>query len=71
MVRGRLRLEYDGEAHYIDAGLDRAFRRRTGPTGWAPSGGTTEVLVVAVDAPHDLRNHPLFARQSRPLTRRR
>jgi transcriptional regulator with XRE-family HTH domain len=56
---GSLRLEFDEETHSIPAGgtahFDAALPHRLGAEG-----ATTELLVVAVDAPPDLRNRPLF-----------
>jgi len=59
VVRGRLRLEYDGETHFLSAGstahLDADRFHRLGAEG-----STTEVMVVATDAPAEPRNRPLF-----------
>ena len=68
MVAGQLRLEFDGRPT-ARAGALRALRRQP-PHRLGAERGTTEVLVVAADAPNDFRNHPLFiASISRPLRR--
>ena len=59
VVRGQLRLEYDGEALLVEAGCTAHFDASR-PHRLGAVGGTTDVLVVAADAPVDLRNHPLF-----------
>ena len=58
-VRGRLRLEYAGQVHLLEAGSSAHFDADQ-PHRLGAEGGTTEVLVVAVDAPQDARNRPLF-----------
>ena len=57
VVRGRLRLEYGGETHYVECGASAHFDAEQ-PHRLGAEGSTTEVLVVAVDAPQDFR--PLF-----------
>ena len=56
---GRLRLEFEEDTHSVPAGgsahFDAALPHRLGAEGI-----TTELLVVAVDAPPDLRSRPLF-----------
>jgi transcriptional regulator with XRE-family HTH domain len=59
VVSGRLRLEYGDETHYLEPGTSAHFDADR-PHRLGAEGMTTEVLVVAVDAPQDLRNHPLF-----------
>jgi transcriptional regulator with XRE-family HTH domain len=59
VVRGRLRLEYGDETHYVECGASAHFDAEQ-PHRLGAEGATTEVLVVAVDAPQDLRNRPLF-----------
>jgi len=60
VVRGRLRLEFDGQAHLLDAGTTAHFDANR-PHRLGAEGGPTEVLVEAADAPNDFRNHPLFS----------
>ena len=60
VVAGRLRLEFDRQVHLLDAGTTAHFDASR-PHRLGAQGGTTEVLVVAADAPNDLRNHPLFS----------
>jgi transcriptional regulator with XRE-family HTH domain len=60
VVAGRLRLEFDGAAHLLDAGATAHFDANR-PHRLGAEGGTAQVLVVAADAPNDLRNHPLFS----------
>jgi quercetin dioxygenase-like cupin family protein len=59
VVAGRLRLEFDGAVHLLDAGATAHFDANR-PHRLGAEGGTAEVLVVAADAPNDFRNHPLF-----------
>ncbi|HEX3567614.1 MAG TPA: XRE family transcriptional regulator [Acidimicrobiales bacterium] len=59
VVRGRLRLEYADETHYVACGASAHFDAEQ-PHRLGAEGTTTEVLIVAVDAPQDLRNRPLF-----------
>ncbi len=59
VVSGMLRLEYGDETHYVEPGSSAHFDADQ-PHRLGAVGATTEVLVVAVDAPLDLRNHPLF-----------
>jgi len=60
VVRGQLRLEFDGQAHLLDAGSAVHFDANR-PHRLGAARGTVEVLVVAADAPNDFRNHPLFS----------
>ncbi|HWE70209.1 MAG TPA: XRE family transcriptional regulator [Acidimicrobiales bacterium] len=59
VLRGSLRLEFEDVTHSVPVGgsahFDAALPHRLGAEAT-----TTEVLVVAVDAPPDLRNRPLF-----------
>src|ERR1700728_4790822 len=59
VVSGRLRLEVDGEVHVLEPGATAHFDANRPHRLGAEVDGT-EVLVVAADAPYDLRNHPLF-----------
>lgn len=59
VVSGRLRLEFDGEVHVLEPGATAHFDANRPHRLGAEVDGT-EVLVVAADAPYDLRNHPLF-----------
>ncbi len=59
VVSGRLRLEFDGEIHVLEPGATAHFDANRPHRLGADVEGT-EVLVVAADAPYDLRNHPLF-----------
>ena len=59
VVAGRLRLEFDGQVHRLDAGASAHFDANR-PHRLGAEGGPAEVLVVAADAPNDFRNHPLF-----------
>ena len=60
VVAGRLRLEFDGQVHLLEAGCTAHFDANR-PHRLGAEGGTAEVLVVAADAPNDFRNHPLFS----------
>jgi transcriptional regulator with XRE-family HTH domain len=60
VVAGRLRLEFDGEIHLLEAGSTAHFDANR-PHRLGAEGDTTQVLVVAADAPTDFRNHPLFS----------
>ncbi len=60
VVSGRLRLEFDGQAHLLEAGTTAHFDANR-PHRLGAEGGRSEVLVVAADAPNDFRNHPLFS----------
>ncbi len=60
VVAGRLRLEFDGQVHLLDAGATAHFDANR-PHRLGADGGPAEVLVVAADAPSDFRNHPLFS----------
>jgi quercetin dioxygenase-like cupin family protein/DNA-binding XRE family transcriptional regulator len=60
VVVGRLRLEFDGQIHLLDAGSTTHFDANR-PHRLGAEGGPAEVLVVAADAPNDFRNHPLFS----------
>lgn len=60
VVAGRLRLEFDGQVHLLDAGATAHFDANR-PHRLGAEGGPAEVLVVAADAPNDFRNHPLFS----------
>jgi transcriptional regulator with XRE-family HTH domain len=59
VVSGRLRLEYDDAVHVLDSGTTAHFDASR-PHRLGAEGDAAEVLVVAADAPVDLRNHPLF-----------
>ena len=59
VVSGRLRLEFDGEVHLLEPGATAHFDANR-PHRLGAEIDATEVLVVAADAPYDLRNHPLF-----------
>lgn len=59
VVRGHLRLEFDGRVHLLGAGASAHFDANR-PHRLGSEHGITEVLVVAADAPTDFRNHPLF-----------
>jgi transcriptional regulator with XRE-family HTH domain len=59
VVRGRLRLEFGGETHYLEPGSSAHFDAEQ-PHRLGAEGTITEVLVVAVDAPSDPRSRPLF-----------
>ncbi len=60
VVAGRLRLEFDGQVHLLEAGATAHFDANR-PHRLGAEGGPAEVLVVAADAPNDFRNHPLFS----------
>ncbi len=60
VVKGQLRLEFDGQVHLLDAGSTVHFDANR-PHRLGTSQGTVEVVVVAADAPNDFRNHPLFS----------
>ncbi len=59
VIGGRLRLEFDGEDIVLEPGATVHFDANRPHRLGAEVDGT-EVLVVAADAPYDLRNHPLF-----------
>jgi transcriptional regulator with XRE-family HTH domain len=60
VVAGRLRLEFDGQVHLLEAGATAHFDANR-PHRLGAEGGPAEVVVVAADAPNDFRNHPLFS----------
>jgi DNA-binding XRE family transcriptional regulator len=60
VVRGELRLEFDGQVHLLEAGSTVHFDANR-PHRLGTAHGTVEVIVVAADAPNDFRNHPLFS----------
>lgn len=60
VVAGRLRLEFDGQVHLLEAGSTAHFDANR-PHRLGAEGGAAEVFVVAADAPNDFRNHPLFS----------
>ena len=60
VVRGCLRLEFDGQIHLLEAGSTAHFDANR-PHRLGAEGGPVDVLVVAADAPNDFRNHPLFS----------
>jgi DNA-binding XRE family transcriptional regulator len=60
VASGCLRLEFDNDIYFIEAGHTAHFDANH-PHRLGAHEVTTEVLVVAADAPVDLRNHPLFA----------
>lgn len=59
VVDGRLQLEYDGDTLLIEAGATVHFDASR-PHRLSAVGVQTHVLVVAADAPVELRSHPLF-----------
>ncbi|HEY1828536.1 MAG TPA: XRE family transcriptional regulator [Acidimicrobiales bacterium] len=61
VLAGRLQLEFDGAIYPLHPGESAHFDA-TVPHRLGADGVTTEVLVVAADAPADLRTHPLFSR---------
>jgi transcriptional regulator with XRE-family HTH domain len=60
VLRGRLRLEFDGQITFLDPG-DSAHFDANHPHRLGADGVTTEVLVVAADSAVELRAHPLFS----------
>jgi transcriptional regulator with XRE-family HTH domain len=60
VVRGHLRLEYDGQVHLLEPGSTVHFDASR-PHRLGTDEGTVDVIVVAADAPNDFRNHPLFS----------
>jgi DNA-binding XRE family transcriptional regulator len=60
VVRGLLRLEFDDQVHLLDVGAKAHFDANR-PHRLGSEVETTEILVVAADAPNDFRNHPLFS----------
>jgi len=60
VVKGELRLEFDGQVHLLEAGSTVHFDANR-PHRLGAAHGTVEVIVVAADAPNDFRNHPLFS----------
>jgi transcriptional regulator with XRE-family HTH domain len=60
VVKGQLRLEFDGQVHLLHAGSTVHFDANR-PHRLGTEHGTVEVIVVAADAPNDFRNHPLFS----------
>jgi transcriptional regulator with XRE-family HTH domain len=60
VVRGCLRLEFDGQIHLLEAGSTAHFDANR-PHRLGAEGGPADVVVVAADAPNDFRNHPLFS----------
>lgn len=60
VVKGELRLEFDGQVHLLEAGSTVHFDANR-PHRLGTAHGTVEVIVVAADAPNDFRNHPLFS----------
>jgi transcriptional regulator with XRE-family HTH domain len=60
VVKGQLRLEFDGQVHLLDAGSSVHFDANR-PHRLGTARGTVEVIVVAAEAPNDFRNHPLFS----------
>ncbi len=63
-VRGRLRLEYAGDVHVLEAGSSVHFDADQ-PHRLGAEGVTTELMVIAVDGPHEARNRPLFPSNDR------
>jgi transcriptional regulator with XRE-family HTH domain len=59
VVSGSLRLEFEDQVHHLPPGATAHFDANC-PHRLGAEGVTTEVLVVAADAPEALRNHPLF-----------
>jgi DNA-binding XRE family transcriptional regulator len=59
VVSGHLRLEFDDQIHLLEPGATAHFDANR-PHRLGAELVTTEVLVVAADAPEALRNHPLF-----------
>ena len=60
VVKGELRLEFNGQVHSLEAGSTVHFDANR-PHRLGTADGTVEVIVVAADAPNDFRNHPLFS----------
>jgi quercetin dioxygenase-like cupin family protein/DNA-binding XRE family transcriptional regulator len=60
VVKGELRLEFDGQVHLLETGSTVHFDANR-PHRLGTAHGTVEVIVVAADAPNDFRNHPLFS----------
>jgi transcriptional regulator with XRE-family HTH domain len=60
VISGQLRLEFDDQVHLLGPGATAHFDANR-PHRLGAEGVTTEVLVVAADAPTDFRNHPLFS----------
>jgi DNA-binding XRE family transcriptional regulator/mannose-6-phosphate isomerase-like protein (cupin superfamily) len=60
VITGSLRLEFDDQVHILAPGATAHFDANR-PHRLAADAVTTEVLVVAADAPNDFRNHPLFS----------
>lgn len=60
VVKGQLRLDYDGQSHLLEAGSTVHFDANR-PHRLGTAHDTVEVIVVAADAPNDFRNHPLFS----------
>jgi transcriptional regulator with XRE-family HTH domain len=59
VISGHLRLEFDGEVHLLPPASSVHFDANR-PHRLGAEQVRTEVLVVAADAPNELRNHPLF-----------
>jgi quercetin dioxygenase-like cupin family protein len=59
VVSGHLRLEFDEQVHLLRPGSTVHFDANR-PHRLGAEKVETQVLVVAADAPNDLRNHPLF-----------
>jgi transcriptional regulator with XRE-family HTH domain len=60
VVKGRLRLEFDGQLHVLQRGATAHFDASR-PHRLGAEGSVCEVLVVAADSPSDFHNHPLFS----------
>jgi transcriptional regulator with XRE-family HTH domain len=59
IISGLLRLEFGEQVALLEPGCTAHFDANR-PHRLGAEGVTTEVLVVAADAPNDFRNHPLF-----------
>jgi transcriptional regulator with XRE-family HTH domain len=60
VVAGQLRLEFEDDVLLLGPGASVHFDANR-PHRLGAERVTTEVLVVAADSPHDLRQHPLFS----------
>jgi transcriptional regulator with XRE-family HTH domain len=60
VIGGLLRLEYGDDVHLLEPGSSAHFDAER-PHRLAAQDATTEIVVVAADAPADLSRHPLFS----------
>lgn len=60
VIDGVLRLEYGEDVHILEPGSSAHFEADR-PHRLGAQGAVTEVVVVAADAPVDLKRHPLFS----------